>query len=434
MLHHLQAAKKFAVTRFGWLFDVPSSVERYDYRMYLSMIIANYIALLLHLSWVFIFYALDFMPLSIINVVSVIFWIFSIKMLRGWGAMLTAVVLGSTEVLIHQFLAVYYLGWGYGFQFYLLVIVAFTFLMNFKKVMYIPVTLFFVCLTSFLGFYYQVQYWNMPHVDLGDTVRETFLMINVSSAFAILAIMSYVYSDAAQKAEAMLDLERIKSETLLLNILPVPIAQRLKEGHCEIADHFDSATVLFSDIVGFTALSEKVAPKELVRRLNKIFCAFDVLAEKHNLEKIKTIGDAYMVAGGFPEARDGHVRDVCAMALDMLDAVQECNQDDELPVDIRIGIHTGPAVAGVIGTKKFAYDVWGDTVNTASRMESSGETGRIQISEQVATMLDITFEGEFEIEERGTVEVKGKGRMKTYWLLSRCEEALPTRECQASAL
>ena len=372
------------------------------------------------------------MPLSIINVFSVVFWIFSIQLLRRWGAMLTAVVLGSSEVLIHQFLAVYYLGWGYGFQFYLLVIVAFTFLMNFKKVMYIPVTLFFVCLTSFLGFYYQVQYWNMPHVDLGDTVRETFLMINVSSAFAILAIMSYVYSEAAQKAEAMLDLERMKSEKLLLNILPVPIAQRLKEGHCEIADHFESTTVLFSDIVGFTALSEKVAPTELVGRLNRIFSAFDVLAEKHKLEKIKTIGDAYMVAGGFPEPREGHVRDVCAMALDMLGAVASCCRKDELPVDIRIGIHTGPAVAGVIGTKKFAYDVWGDTVNTASRMESSGETGRIQISALVAAILESEFAGDFEIEERGTVEVKGKGRMKTYWLVGHRPEVQAAEEYQVS--
>lgn len=430
MYELLRAAARMAHDKFGWLLAVPSSVERYDYRMYLSMIIANYIAFALHLSWVFVFYTLDFMPLSIINVFSVVFWIFSIQLLRRWGAMLTAVVLGSTEVLIHQFLAVYYLGWGYGFQFYLLVIVAFTFLMNFKKVMYIPVTLFFVCLTSFLGFYYQVQYWNVPHVDLGDTVRETFLMINVSSAFAILAIMSYVYSEAAQKAEAMLDLERIKSERLLLNILPVAVAQRLKEGHREIADHFELATVLFSDIVGFTALSEKVAPKQLVGRLNRIFSAFDILAEKHNLEKIKTIGDAYMVAGGFPEARDGHVKDVCAMALDMLIAVEQCHRDGELPVDIRIGIHTGPAVAGVIGTKKFAYDVWGDTVNTASRMESSGDSGRIQISEQVAAMLD----GEFEIEERGTVELKGKGPMKTYWLVGHSRVVPAAEEYQVSEL
>ena len=429
----LEAVGRTLRNKLGFLFRVPPSVARYDYRMYLSMIIANYMALVLHSSWVFIFYVLGFPTLSWINVGSVIFWIFSIFILYRGGAMLTAVVLGSTEVLIHQFLAVYYLGWGYGFQFYLLVIVAFTFLMNFKKVMYIPVILFFVCLISFLGFYYQVQYWNLPHVDLGSTVREAFLMVNVSSAFAILAIMSYVYSDAAQKAEAMLELERMKSERLLLNILPVSIAQRLKEDEKVIADHFESATVMFSDIVGFTALSEKVTPTELVNHLNRLFSAFDDLAEKHGLEKIKTIGDAYMVAGGFPEKRDSHANDVSAMALDMLDAVLTCNQDSEYPLSIRIGIHTGPAVAGVIGIKKFVYDVWGDTVNTASRMESSGLPGRIQLSEEAASKL----EGDFVIEERGMVEVKGKEPMRTYWLVGRRQattatKALPSATVAAS--
>jgi len=400
-----------------WALVVPANVARYDYRMYLSMIIANYIALLLHLSWVFVFYALGFKTLSFINIGSVAFWTFSIFILRRWGAMLTGVILGSSEVLIHQGLAVYYLGWAYGFQYYLLVIVAFTFLMNFKTVMYIPVVLFIVCLVSFLGFYYEVQYWNLPHVDLGATVREVFLMVNVTSAFAILAIMSYFYSEAAQKAEAMLDLERIKSDRLLLNILPVSIAERLKESEEVIADHFASATVMFSDIVGFTALAEKLPPAEVVSRLNRIFSAFDDLAERHGLEKIKTIGDAYMVAGGFPEQRDGHANDVCAMALDMLAAIERCNDEMDQPVSIRIGVHTGPAVAGVIGVKKFLYDVWGDTVNTASRMESSGLPGRIQLSEQAAAQLTDDFITEY----RGAVELKGKGSMKTYWLLGRRE-------------
>jgi len=421
MLTLLQTAARFVRSKLEGLFAVPPNIERYDYRMYLSMIIANYIALLLHLSWVFVFYALGCNTLCLINIGSVTVWIFSITILSRWGAMLTAVIIGSCEVLIHQGLAVYFLGWGYGFQYYLLVIVAFTFLMNFESVMYIPVVLFVVCLASFLGFYYEVQYWNLPHVDLGPTVRETFLMINVSSAFAILAIMSYVYSEAAQKAEAMLDLERLKSERLLLNILPVSIAQRLKEDHSIIADHFESVTVLFADIVGFTTLADKVSPTKLVGRLNRIFSAFDDLAERHGLEKIKTIGDAYMVAGGFPELRDGHAKDVSAMALDMLEAIVECNLDYEQPVNIRIGIHTGPAVAGVIGIKKFAYDVWGATVNTASRMEASGLPGRIQLSEQAAALLD----GDFAIEARGTIEVKGKGRMKTYWLLGRRQSEAP---------
>ena len=399
---------------------VPANVDGYDHRTYYSMLIANFMALLLHLSWVFIFRGLDFTTLSLINVGSVLIWIFNITILRRWGAVLTAVVIGSTEVVSHQFLAIYYLGWGYGFQYFLLVIVAFAFMMNFKS-MLIPGTMFFVCLLSFLGFYYEVQYWNLPHVDLGSAVRETFLMANVASAFAILSIMSYVYSEAARTAETKLELERQKSERLLLNILPVSIAQRLKEDNTVIADHFESATVMFSDIVGFTAMSEKVTPTELVGRLNCIFSSFDDLAERHGLEKIKTIGDAYMVAGGFPKLRDGHAKDVSAMALDMLNAVVEYNLETNQSVDIRIGIHTGPAVAGVIGIKKFVYDVWGDTVNTASRMESSSMPGRIQLSEQSAALLD----EDFVIEERGTVEVRGKGSMKTYWLLGRRQIEAP---------
>jgi adenylate cyclase len=162
-------------------------------------------------------------------------------------------------------------------------------------------------------------------------------------------------------------------------------------------------------------MAEKISPTEMVRRLNRIFSAFDDLADRYGLEKIKTIGDAYMVAGGFPEQRDGHANDVCAMALDMLAAIVDCNAGYNQAVTIRVGIHTGPAVAGVIGIKKFVYDVWGDTVNTASRMESSGLPGRIQISAEAAERV----RDGFVVEERGEVEIKGKGCMRTFWLVGR---------------
>jgi len=410
----LQTAARLARTKLEPCLAVPANVERYDYRTYYAMLIANSMAFLLHFSWIFIFRSLDFAPLSWINVGSVLIWIFNIAILCRLGAVLTAVVIGSAEVVTHQALAIYYLGWGYGFQYYLLVVVAFAFMMNFKSI-FIPATMFVVCLVAFLRFYYHVQYWNMPHADLGSTAQEIFLMANVTSAFAILAMMSYVYSEAARKAEAMLEIERQKSEGLLLNILPASIAERLKADSSVIADHFESATVMFADIVGFTAMSEQVTPTELVNRLNRLFSAFDDLAEQYGLEKIKTIGDAYMVAGGLPEQEDGHALGVCSMALDMLEVVAEVSQAMPQPIDIRIGIHTGPTVAGVIGIKKFVYDIWGDTVNTASRMESSGEPGRIQLSEQAAAQLDDAFV----LEARGEVAVKGKGNMKTFWLLRR---------------
>jgi adenylate cyclase len=398
---------------FRFATRVPPSVARYDQRMYYSMLLANFMALLLHLAWIFVFAAMGMTTLSLVNVASVCLWIFNIALIRVRGAVLTATTIGSLEVMSHQFLAIYYFGWGYGFQYFLLVVVAFAFMMNFRNIA-IPVALFVACVTSFLWYYYSVQYWR-SHVGDDPTVRETFLMVNVVTAFTILAIMSYVYSEAARKAEAKLELEQQKSERLLLNILPASIAERLKEGPGVIADHFESTTVLFADIVGFTAMSEKISPTELVGRLNRIFSAFDDLAERYHLEKIKTIGDAYMVAGGFPDARDGHANDVAGMALEMLVAIETGNRDAAHPVSIRIGIHTGPAVAGVIGIKKFFYDVWGDTVNTASRMESSGAPGRVHISEETAKLVS----GQFVVEERGMVEMKGKGSLRTYWLAGR---------------
>jgi adenylate cyclase len=411
MSDYFETAKHNFFAKIDECFAVPPNINRWERRTYYSMLIANFMAFLLHFVWIFVFHFLGFDWLGRINIVSTLIFLFCMVLLRFKGLILTVVLIGMTEVVVHQGIAIYYLGWDYGFQYFLLVIVAFAFMMNFRP-MAIPIGMFLVSLFSFLGYYYYVQTWLDPHVFLGHTTQEVFLMANVTTAFVILAIMSYVYSEAARKAEAALDIEKQKSERLLLNILPVSIAERLKEDSSVIADHFDSTTVLFSDIVGFTAMSEKITPKELVAYLNRMFSAFDDLAEKYGLEKIKTIGDAYMVAGGFPETRDCHARDVCSMALEMLEVVKQCNDATQQPVDIRIGIHTGPAVAGVIGIKKFAYDVWGDTVNTASRMESSGQPGRIQLTEQAAAKLN----GEFILEERGMVDIKGKCSMKTFWL------------------
>jgi adenylate cyclase len=219
-----------------------------------------------------------------------------------------------------------------------------------------------------------------------------------------------------QLQEKNIEVERAheQSETLLLNILPAPIAHRLKSGERAIADRFDSVTVLFADIVGFTKLSAQTTPEELVQGLNAIFERFDELAKKYGLEKIKTIGDAYMVAGGLPECSDDHCERVALFALDMVSAMREesLRTSTGEKVELRIGLHTGEAVAGVIGTSKFAYDLWGDTVNTASRMESHGEAGKIHCSEEVFLALKDTFT----LEERGEIEVKGKGMMRT-WLL-----------------
>ncbi len=209
-----------------------------------------------------------------------------------------------------------------------------------------------------------------------------------------------------------LQIEQQKSEKLLLNILPKPIADRLKRGARIIADSFPEATVLFCDLVGFTELCADITAEELVERLNKIFLAFDLLTESHGLEKIKTIGDAYMLVGGLPTPRPDHAETVANMALDMFDAIAEINLKAHTDFRIRVGIHTGPVVAGVIGKNKFNYDLWGDTINVASRMESHGAPDRIQISEAAYQRI----KNKFLCEERGPIEVKGKGKMVTYWL------------------
>ena len=209
-----------------------------------------------------------------------------------------------------------------------------------------------------------------------------------------------------------------KSERLLLNILPETIAHRLKEGDSAISDGFSEVTILFADLVNFTALSAQMSPTQLVKLLNQIFSAFDQLTEQFGLEKIKTIGDAYMVAGGLPTPRPDHAEAIADMALAMRQEIARLSQTLNQPLDIRIGINSGPVVAGVIGTKKFIYDLWGDTVNIASRMESQGIAGGIQIGPATYAHL----QGKYSLERRGSIKVKGKGEMETYWLRGKSEE------------
>ena len=216
-------------------------------------------------------------------------------------------------------------------------------------------------------------------------------------------------------AEARLELEHERSERLLVNILPKPIADRLKASPETIADGFPHVTVLFSDIVGFTPISQQLQPEELVRMLNELFTGFDRIAARHGLEKIKTIGDAYMVASGVPVPTLRHAHPVAEMALDMVSFIDAFAGRFDSEIGIRVGIHSGPVVAGVIGESKFAYDLWGDTVNTASRMESSGVPGRIQVSSATRALIADSFE----LQERGTVDVKGKGQMQTWFLVGR---------------
>jgi class 3 adenylate cyclase len=218
-----------------------------------------------------------------------------------------------------------------------------------------------------------------------------------------------------QAEKELVELEKEKSERLLLNILPGAIAGRLKGGEKAIANGHAVVSVMFADLCGFTALSRKTSPADLVSMLNSIFTAFDLIVEKYGVEKIKTIGDCYMLVGGLPTNRDDHAEAVADAAMEMVTALEKINATNATDLQMRVGIHTGPVVAGVIGKIKFTYDLWGDTVNVASRMESSGLPGRIHVSEQTAQALH----EKFALEDRGFVECKGLGQVQTYFVNGR---------------
>jgi guanylate cyclase len=243
------------------------------------------------------------------------------------------------------------------------------------------------------------------------SINILFFALNVLGVTGTgYVLLQYFVQERERYAEA-LEFERQRSEQLLLNVLPQPIASRLKAGESLIADGISQVGVLFADIAGFTPMSETMTPEQVVRLLDEVFTAFDNLAERFHLEKIKTIGDAYMVASGLLEASEDHARDLADMAL----AMQEEIRARKAPLSLRIGIDVGPVVAGVIGRSKFSYDLWGDTVNTASRMESHGVIGEIQVTERARKALG----DQFLFEDRGAIDVKGKGLMRAYLLKGR---------------
>ncbi len=240
-----------------------------------------------------------------------------------------------------------------------------------------------------------------------------FFAANAIGMLAGYTLERSVRTDFLQRQ--VIETQRREADKLLRNVLPEDIARRLKAEDGAIADYVPDVTVLFADFVGFTTLSERLAPAALLHLLNEMFTSFDRLAEKHGLEKIKTIGDAYMIAGGVPTPLEGHSEAVAEMALEMLDEAARLEKKLGLPFRLRIGIHCGPVIAGVIGLKKLSYDLWGDTVNTASRLESHGVPGKVQVSDAMRERL----RDKFDFEDRGVIELKGKGPIAVHFLKGR---------------
>ncbi len=245
-----------------------------------------------------------------------------------------------------------------------------------------------------------------------------FVVTIVASCVMIVVTVWFALRDTA-RAEAVMEAQYERSEALLANMLPASIADRLKDtdrgDHGLIADKYDEASVLFADIVGFTERASSTAPADLVRFLDKLYSAFDALVDKHGLEKIKVSGDSYMVVSGVPRPRPDHVEALADFAIEMAAVASGLKDPHGLPVPLRVGMACGPVVAGVVGSRRFFYDVWGDAVNVASRMESTDSVGRIQVPEDVYQRL----KDDFVLQERGHIEVKGKGIMRTWYLIGR---------------
>jgi class 3 adenylate cyclase len=284
----------------------------------------------------------------------------------------------------------------------------------------IPWFVLFVALTVLSGLLEPIVSTNPASIP--DPIQTAFFVLNVIG----VSLTVYVLLQYAVRAR---DDAFEQSEGLLLNVLPRTIAQRLKREPGVIADAYDSVTVLFADVVDFTPFAERTEPSQVVGVLDQVFSAFDDLAERHGLEKIKTIGDAYMVAAGLPEARPDHAQAMADMALQMQATVTSICEPLGIDFVIRIGMESGPVVAGVIGRQKFIYDLWGDTVNTASRLETHGLPGRIQVGEGAHRLLC----DRYAFDDRGEVELKGKGLRRAYLLVGRLPEGQPASRTRGSA-
>jgi guanylate cyclase len=253
--------------------------------------------------------------------------------------------------------------------------------------------------------------------------ESTMIALNVTVAGAVVFGLLATFVRQREEALAALRVEQDRAESLLLNILPRSIADRLKADTATIADQFAAASILFADIVDFTPLSDQLRPAEVVGLLDHLFTHFDLLAERYGVEKIKTIGDCYMVAAGVPTPRADHARVTALMALDMQEAMRSEDGIAHLGLELRIGVNSGPVVAGVIGRKRFLYDLWGDAVNMASRMETSGMPGQIQVTRATYELL----RDEFDLEPRGVIPIKGKGDVETWYLVGRRPAFDPSR-------
>jgi class 3 adenylate cyclase len=393
----------------GWVNRAPEGSAADLKRTYGLARVGFPVGLFSHGSFIFLFWYLDQPVMALFNVVSAAFFVWCIR--SAWtlrDIKLQTNLSLLVEIPLHAILATYYMGFAPFFVAYLLFPVLLLPLLPFFA-RRMRLALSFACVGIFVAIS-AIAIATEPVRPLSVSWNVFFLIFNAAPVIAFIGIFAAIYETAVTTAEEKLASEFDRAEGLLLNILPAAIAARLKDSPELIADEHPQVSVLFADIVNFTETSDKMAPADLVKTLNMAFSRFDALVEKHGCEKIKTIGDAYMVVSGLPEPRADHADAMVALALDMIDVADEINASGDFPFSLRIGINSGPVVAGVIGERKFAYDLWGDTVNVASRMESHGQPGMIQITEATRAQLGDAVE----VDPLGHVDIKGKGSMATY--------------------
>lgn len=394
-----------------WLLHAPDFVPDEMLRYYIYWRVFYFLGGLGHLMAMGLFYQAGVTFMVYFNVFSVAAFATAFVLLqRGYYRL--PFWLANLELILHGIAATICVGPLYSFQNYAFLVVVLWFIQPFY-----PIWLSALFAAATLASAAVVQYvaiTNPPIYQIPEDMANSMAVTPIVTwpIYVLALVLPFIMTSA--RAEKELSAAYDESERLLLNILPAPIAERLKATRGMIADDFDRVAILFADIVGFTAMSERLPPARIVALLNEVFNAIDELAARYKVEKIKTIGDAYMVVAGVPDKMDDPDDTIARLALDIQEAVSGFTlPDSDEKVQVRIGINSGKVVAGVIGQRKFAYDLWGDAVNVASRMEATGVPGRIQLAESLAAVLS----DRFEFEPRGEVEVKGKGKIKTCFLV-----------------
>ena len=391
---------------FKSYFETPKDLDNASSRLYVIASANIPFAMLIHILYIPLFLWINVPEMALINTFSVIAWALVLYCIRQM-MFSTAWILFTAEIMLHAGFCSHYVGWGFGNQYFLFTLVGMSFLLPRK--IYLSMT---IAVAAVIEFVLLSRWSNETPWNGNPDLLYLLNVINIVIALGISVFDTLHYQWIIHQTEAELKRANSKSEKLLANVFPLAILEKLKNKEEPIAERFDSASVFFADIMGFTSLSEKLSPVELVNLLDKLFSLFDGLVIKHNVEKIKTIGDAYMVAAGVPTLIKNHAEKLANFALDFKICLADFNLKNNQSLRMRVGINSGPIVAGVIGKSRFIYDLWGDCVNTAARMESHGMAEEIHISEHTYKLIS----DKFTFESRGIIEVKGKGPMPTYFL------------------